>query len=107
MKRQLKAVLLSAFVLPGLGQLYRGRRLKGGIIIALVNIFLLAAMYFALRGIGRLMLAGQVSGGMEIGKVMQAIQQDSPAGRWLLVFFCFLWLYSVGDAILGGKDEEE
>jgi TM2 domain-containing membrane protein YozV len=107
MSRRFKAVLLSAFVLPGLGQLYRGRRLKGGILIAMVNIFILAALFLAMRGLGKLMLAGQVAGSLESGKVLEAIQQDSPAGRWLLAAFCGLWLYSVVDAVLDRKADGE
>ncbi len=105
MRRHFKAILLSAVVLPGLGQLYRGRRLKGGLIIALVNIFILTALFLAMRGLGKLMLAGQVAGKLETGKVLEALQQDSPAGSWLLVSFCGLWLYSVVDAVLDRKED--
>jgi len=45
MKRPLIALALSAFVLPGLGQLYLGRKIKGGILLVAVNLLLLASFF--------------------------------------------------------------
>ena len=50
MNKKLTALLLSALVLPGLGQLYLGRKMVGGIIIVLVNLILLLALFVVLRG---------------------------------------------------------
>jgi hypothetical protein len=99
MKQRIKCVALSAFVLPGLGQLCHGRRLKGGVMIVLDNFFILAALFIALRSAGKLMLAGSVSG-MDANKVLAGIQADAPYARWVLGAFLVLWIYGVVDAAL-------
>ncbi|MBJ6725757.1 hypothetical protein [Geomesophilobacter sediminis] len=99
MNRKVKAIVLSAFVLPGLGQLVLGRKVKGGIMILLDNIFILGALFVALRAMGKLMLAGR-SSAPDPEKILQAIQQDSPAARWLLAGFIVVWLYGIVDAVL-------
>lgn len=107
MKNKIKCMALSAFVLPGLGQLCLGRRLKGGIMILLDNIFILAALYIALRSAGKLMLAGR-GGALDAEKVLAGIQADSPYAMWVLGGFLLLWGYGVIDAALdNGSGIEE
>lgn len=96
MKNRIKCVALSAFVLPGLGQLCHGRRLKGGVMILLDNVFILAALFVALRSAGKLM-AGRV-GALNTEKVLAGIQADAPYARWMLGGFMLLWVYGVVDA---------
>lgn len=105
MNQKIKSIALSAFVLPGLGQLYRGRRVKGGVMILLDNLFILGGMFIALRSVGKFMLAGRT--GMDAEKVLAAIQVDAPYARWVLGGFVVLWVYGVVDAILdkGGSDD--
>jgi TM2 domain-containing membrane protein YozV len=105
MRVNIKAALLSALVLPGLGQLYKGCKLKGGVMIALVNVFLLAALFVAMQGIGKIMLSVSGSGVDGMEKVLQKMQKDTPTARWLLAAFFGLWLYGVIDALLNNKDE--
>ena len=97
---------LSAFVLPGLGQLCQGRRLKGGVMIALDNVFILAALFVALRSAGKLMLAGR-SGALDAEKVLAGIQTDAPYARWVLGAFLLLWFYGVVDAALDKGEQKE
>ena len=99
MKKRIKCVALSALVLPGLGQLCLGRRLKGGVMILLDNVFILAALYIAARSAGKLMLAG-VGGAIKPEKVLAAVQVDAPYARWVLGAFLVLWVYGVVDAAL-------
>jgi hypothetical protein len=108
MKQRIKCVALSAFVLPGLGQLSRGRRLKGGIMILLDNIFILAALFIALRSAGKLMLAGS-EGGVDAEKLLASVRVDAPYANWVLLGFLLLWVYGVVDAALdrGCSDEEQ
>lgn len=96
MSKKIKCVALSAFVLPGLGQLCLGRRIKGGVMIMLDNLFILGALFIALRSAGKLMLAGTGQVGAE--KVLEAIQSDAPYARWVLGGFLILWAYGVVDA---------
>jgi hypothetical protein len=99
MGKRIKYVALSAFVLPGLGQLCLGRRLKGGVMILLDNVFILAALYIALKSIGKLMLAGR-GGTLGAEKVLAGVRVDAPYAIWVLVGFLLLWAYGVVDAAL-------
>jgi TM2 domain-containing membrane protein YozV len=104
MKVNLKAALLSAFVLPGLGQLYKGNRLKGSVLLILANIFLLLALFLVLRGIGPLISAAMLSGADDPYRIANQIQQlRTPFVKWLLTIFSAIWLYAVIDAAIGGK----
>lgn len=103
MRKKIKCVALSAFVLPGLGQLCLGRRLKGGVMILLDNVFILAALYIALRTGGKLMLAGY-GGGLNAEKVLAGVQVDAPYARWILGAFLLLWIYGVLDAALDSAE---
>ena len=105
MRTKIKCVALSAFVLPGLGQLCRGRRVKGGVMIALDNVFILGALFVALRSVGKLMLAGRV-GPLDAQQVLAGIQADAPYARWMLGGFLLLWIYGVVDAALDKGMEE-
>jgi hypothetical protein len=99
MIKRIKYVALSAFVLPGLGQLCLGRRVKGGVMILLDNVFILAALYIALRSVGKLMLAGR-GGGLDAEKVLAGVRVDAPYAVWVLGGFLLLWIYGVVDAAL-------
>jgi hypothetical protein len=99
MNKRIKCVALSAFVLPGLGQLCHGRRLKGGLMILLDNVFILGALFIALRSAGKLMLAGR-TGQLDPEKVLAGIQTDAPYVRWMLGAFLLLWVYGVVDAAI-------
>lgn len=98
MHRNIKAALLSALVLPGLGQLYKGEKVKGGIFLLLVNVFLLAALFLVMKGMGSFLLTAKVSGMNEALAVLETIKQDSPLAGWLLTGFVLLWFASVVDA---------
>jgi hypothetical protein len=106
MNKRIKCIALSAFVLPGLGQLCRGRRLKGGLMILFDNVFILGALFIALRSAGKLMLAGR-SGALDAEKVLAGIQTDAPYARWMLGGFLLLWAYGVIDAALDKGEPEE
>jgi hypothetical protein len=106
MNQRIKCVALSAFVLPGLGQLCHGRRLKGGLMVALDNVFILGALFIALRSAGKLLLAGSGGSGLNAGKVLAGIQTDAPYARWMLGGFLVLWIYGVVDAALDKGEVE-
>ena len=105
MKIHVKAGLLSAFVLPGLGQIYKGARVKGGIMIGLVNVFLLAALYLVMKGMGEFLLSARLSGVDAAEKVLAGLKGRGPAGRLLLAAFFALWVYGVIDALF--KEDEK
>ena len=108
MNKRIKCIALSALVLPGLGQLCHGRRIKGGVMVVLDNIFILGALFVALRSVSKLMLAGRV-GPLDAEKVLSGIQADAPYAKWLLGGFLILWVYGVVDAAIDkgeGLEEE-
>lgn len=104
MGNKIKCVALSALVLPGLGQLYRGSRVKGGVMILLDNIFILGAIFVALRSAGKVMLAGQQGNAMDAEQMLAAIQADAPYAKWLLGGFLVLWVYGVVDAVFAKEE---
>jgi hypothetical protein len=99
MGNRLKYVALSAFVLPGLGQLARGERIKGGVMIMLDNVFILGALFIALRSASKLM-AAKVTG-ISAEAVVAGIRTDAPFARWVLAAFMVLWIYGIVDAAVG------
>ena len=103
MKIHFKAAILSTFVLPGLGQIYKGARVKGGIVIGLVNVFLLAALFLVMKGMGDLIVSARLSGMEAAERVIDGFKEKGPAVRLVLAGFFVLWVYSAVDALL--KDE--
>jgi hypothetical protein len=101
MKKKLAALLLSALVLPGLGQLYLGRKMVGGIIIVLVNLVLILALFVLLRGLSPV-IASQISGGavsISPSEVMRALEGETGFGKGVLAAFFAVWAYSVVDIL--------
>jgi TM2 domain-containing membrane protein YozV len=108
MNKKVTAVLLSALVLPGLGQLYLGRKLIGGIIIVLVNLLILLALFVLLRGLSPV-IASQIAGGaitITPAEVTKALDGATGFGKAVLAAFFALWAYSIID-ILKFKEEPQ
>lgn len=101
MNKKLTAILLSAFVLPGLGQLYLGRKAVGGVIIVLVNFVLLLALFVLLRGLSPL-IANQIAGGVVSitpSEVMKSLEAATGFGKAVIAAFFAVWAFSVVDII--------
>jgi len=99
-RENIKAALLSALVLPGVGQIYRGRKLKGGILVLLVSILLLAVVILLAFALRDFIHAVRLSGNMDAVHSAEILRTWAPAALWLGgAFFC-LWLYGVADALL-------
>jgi hypothetical protein len=99
MKRKISALLLSALVLPGLGQIYLGRKACGVILIALINLILLLALFVLLRGLSPL-IASQISGGtlqISPAEISTALGGSSTFGKAVLASFFAIWLFSIID----------
>ncbi len=103
MRLNIKALLLSAFVLPGIGQLYKGEKLKGAVFLVLVNIFLLAALFIVMKKMGSFLVTARVSGPQEAVKLLESITGSSPEIGWLLTGFILLWGMAVVDAAKPAK----
>ena len=107
MKENVKAALLSALVLPGVGQFYRGRTLKGGILVALVSIVLLIFVVLAVQAVQDVLHVVQITGRIDSVAVVDSLRDRLPAFLWLVgILFC-IWTYGVVDAFLGGGSANE
>lgn len=101
MRKKLTALLLSAFVLPGLGQLYLGRKMVGGIIIVLVNVVLIMALFVLLRGLSPV-IAAQIAGGaisITSSDVMKSLDGATGFGKSVLAVFFLVWTFSIVDIL--------
>ena len=106
MKIHVKAALLSALVLPGLGQLYKGDRTKGVLLIVSINIFIMVALYMLIRYVAPLILSSRMNGAFDTQVILERLHGGGPAVRLLLAAFCGLWMYSWIDAAVGRSEKE-
>jgi hypothetical protein len=106
MKIHIKAAFLSALVFPGIGQLYKGDRVKGVMIFVCVNILLLISICLALQRLLPLIFLTQGSGFPEMTKILERLRSGGAASRLLLEMLGGLWFYSWIDASLGKKRGE-
>jgi hypothetical protein len=107
MKEHIKAALLSALVFPGVGQIYRGRRLKGGILVMSVTVLLLVAVLLAaMIGQDIFRVTGS-TGRMDPVVLADRLRGWAPAALWLAGAFLCIWVYGIADALLvAGKKED-
>jgi TM2 domain-containing membrane protein YozV len=101
MNKKLTALLLSALVLPGLGQLYLGRKMIGGVYLVLVNLVLLLALFVLLRGLSPVIAAQLAGGAISItpSEVMKSLDGAKGFGKAVLGAFFLLWAFSVVDIL--------
>lgn len=99
MKRILIALLLNAFVLPGSGQLYLGRKIKGVVLVMAVNLLLLAALFFMLK-ISSPVIAAHLSGTATTPQqILAAIQPYAFWAKLLLSALLAVWGFGLVDLI--------
>jgi hypothetical protein len=103
MKRKWIALLLSALVLPGLGQIYLGRKVKGIAILLIVNLLMLLALFVLLKGLNPAIATRIASGTVSTGEVLAGLQVVSGFGKALLAAFGLVWGFSVVDILKGGN----
>jgi TM2 domain-containing membrane protein YozV len=106
MNRKKTALLLNAFVLPGLGQLYLGRKATGIAIIMLVNLLLLLALFILMKVLSPVIAAQAVSGTISAGEIQAALNGVSGFGKALLAGLALLWAISIIDVIKARTTEE-
>jgi len=101
MNKKVSALMLSALVMPGLGQLYLGRKMIGGILIALVNLILLLALFVLLRGLSPL-IASKIAGGaisITPAEVMNSLDSVTGFGKAVLAAFFLVWIFAIVDVL--------
>lgn len=104
MNRKRTALLLNALVLPGLGQLYLGRKATAIAIIVLVNLLLLLGFFVLLKGLAPVIAAQAVSGAVSVEEVYSALRGVAGFGKTLLAGFACLWVFSIIDCLKSGED---
>ncbi|HTY20622.1 MAG TPA: hypothetical protein VMC44_03220 [Geobacteraceae bacterium] len=106
MKIHVKAALLSGLVLPGLGQLYKGDKVKGVILILLVNAFLLGMVFMLLKYVAPVIISAGMDDKYDTKSILEHLNSGGPVVRLLLSSFCGLWFYSWIDAAIGKSRRE-
>ena len=107
MKTNVKAALLSALVFPGLGQLYKGARVKGIILFVCANILLLIAFFLVMRQLLTLVLSTQGKDPAEMAIILiDKLGTESSSFRILLGALGGIWCYGLIDAAVGKKVRE-
>jgi TM2 domain-containing membrane protein YozV len=99
MNRKLTALLLSALVLPGLGQLYVGRKARGIVIILLVNLLLLLTVFVLMKGLSPVIASKLLNGTLNGGDVLLSLQNVKGFGQGVLAGFAVVWGYSIVDLV--------
>lgn len=100
MRKNVTAALLSGLILPGIGQIYRGRKLKGAVMVLLVTILLLVFFIFLASVMQECMQAARLHGNMDEALLAGILRRRLPVALWLGGGFFCIWLYGVVDALL-------
>lgn len=99
MKRSLIALLLSLFILPGLGHLYLGKKQKGFALVMVVNLLLLVALFFVMKVASPLIGAHLTDTPLTAALITEKIQPYSTWAKLLLAAFLALWGFSLMDLV--------
>lgn len=97
MSQKKKAILLNALVLPGLGQLYLGKKAKGIALIMIINLLLLMGLFVGLKAASPLIAARVASVNVSAAEVASALDSVAGFGRGILLFFLLVWGYALID----------
>ncbi len=106
MKDNMKAALMSALILPGVGQIYRGSRLKGGLMVLSVTILLMTAFIVGAMAMQDALRGTVASGAVDAAEIAGRLRAWLPAVYWLGGGLLCLWIYGVADAFLAGDKRE-
>lgn len=111
MKPTLLAPLLSAFILPGLGQIVNREVRKGALMIAAVSLLFMALLFKVLFDLDRAFqsLPEEPFQGQTpfFSFLTEALAKQDHTGLLLLVFLLALvWVHSIWDAYRGAKKNE-
>jgi hypothetical protein len=107
MNRRIRALLLTALVLPGLGQLYLGRKITGIVLIMLVNLLLLLALFMLMKGAAPAITTQVTSGTIKPDDILAGLNNIAGYGRALLIAFALLWGFAVIDILRNNDGNTE
>jgi hypothetical protein len=107
MKRPITALLLSGLILPGLGQLYLGRRTKGIALIMLINLLLMVSLFFVMKLASPVIAAHLAGAPLSPQLVLCQLQPYSFWGKLLLGAIVGLWGFGVMDLFSAFKASDQ
>lgn len=99
MSRRLRALLMTALLLPGLGQLYLGRTARGIALIVLTNLLLLLALIILFKAAAPAIAARFASGTARPAEILAGLDSIAWYGRALLGAFALVWGGAVADIL--------
>lgn len=98
------ALLASALVLPGLGQLLSGRKISGALMIAATTLWLPVALIKLFRDLNKVMpeLVRRSSAGEHIGLsgLQEALQPMGGELLWVFLPLLTVWFWALTDSIM-------
>lgn len=113
MKRSLKGALLSGLILPGVGQIWLRRYLRGIALICAVCVSLAAVMFRAAHQAFIILERTEAAGGaVDMVAILDTAKRASSAAndattRWAMVIMALAWVIGVADAYLTGRKEDQ
>lgn len=99
MKKPTTALLLSGFILPGLGHIYLGQRNKGIVLILAVNIVLLAALFFIMKLASPVVAAHLTGTPLTPEMILENVEPYSFWAKLLLATLFAIWGFGLMDLI--------
>jgi TM2 domain-containing membrane protein YozV len=111
MKRTILAPLLSALVLPGLGQVINGQVRKAGLLIAAVSLLFLALFLKVLYDLNKVFFNRPwdtaMSDPLTLPQVARTLSGQDKTVLFILLFLLFgIWIYGIWDAYRGARRSE-
>lgn len=99
-----KALILSAVVLPGLGQLLTGRKIKGAIMAGSMTLWLPVALIKLFMDLGKAMpeLSRRAAMGesLQLADLQAAMQPMAGGLVWVFLPLVVIWFWTVSDSVI-------
>jgi hypothetical protein len=111
MKKTILAPLLSAFILPGLGQVINRQFLKAGVLMAGVMMFFLALVFKIIYDLNKVFLSLPIETLEKTPRPLETVaralsQRDKTVLIILLLGLVVIWTYGVWDAFITARKGE-
>lgn len=107
MKRPIVALLFNALVLPGLGQLYLGRKGKGIALIIAINLLLLVALFLVMKILSPVIGAQLTGTPITPQQIMAAVLPYALWAKLLLAALFGLWGYGLVDLVSAFRESTD
>ena len=107
MKKAILAPLCSALVIPGLGQIINQHLIKGGCILFAVFILFVSGIFTLYHLMSAALKAELINPGHSPDIMDRLKTADFSALWYFLVAFALIWIYSVVDAYLTGRELDQ